>query len=69
MIAPDFLQLLRCPLDPQRQTPLAEEEGHLVCPKCRARFRVRDGIPNLVKEEAELPPGVESLGQLPARHA
>lgn len=66
---PDLLEILRCPMDPARQTPLNLEETRLVCPRCGLRFPIKDGFPVLVVEEAELPPGCESLDQLPGRHS
>ncbi len=66
MISPELLEILRCPLDPSR-TRLALEGDHLICERCRLRFNIRDGFPVLVVEEAELPPGCESLGQLPCQ--
>jgi uncharacterized protein YbaR (Trm112 family) len=67
MISPDLLQLLRCPWDPRRQTPLSLGEGHLRCEQCALRFPIRDGFPVLVVEEAQLPAGCRSLDQLPCQ--
>lgn len=67
MISPDLLQMLRCPWDPRRQTPLALGENHLACEQCGLRFPIKDGFPVLVVEEAELPPGCRSLDQLPCQ--
>jgi uncharacterized protein len=69
MIPADFLEILRCPMDPRRQSRLQEEDGHLICQGCGVKYRIKDGFPVLVPEEAELPPGVDSLEQVPARHA
>ena len=66
MISKDLLDILRCPLDPSR-TRLELEDAHLVCTRCALRFRVRDGFPVLVVEEAILPPGCPSVGQLPCQ--
>jgi uncharacterized protein YbaR (Trm112 family) len=68
MISPDLLEILRCPMDPQRKTPLVAEGDRLVCPSCGLRFHIKDGFPVLVVEEAELPTGCDSLDQLPDRH-
>ncbi|MBV9125901.1 MAG: hypothetical protein JO112_21330 [Planctomycetes bacterium] len=68
MISPELLAILRCPMDPARATPLNLEETHLLCPRCGLKFKIKDGLPVLVVEEAELPPGCESLGQLPCQH-
>jgi uncharacterized protein YbaR (Trm112 family) len=67
MISPEFLERLRCPMDPKREARLAQEGDHLVCQRCGVRYRVKDGIANLVVEEAELPPGVTAPDQLPCR--
>lgn len=67
MISPEFLERLRCPMDPGREARLAQEEDRLVCQRCGLRFRVKDGIANLVVEEAELPAGCLGLDQLPCQ--
>jgi uncharacterized protein len=66
MISPELLEILRCPMDPSH-TRLALQQEHLVCERCRTRFRIRDGFPVLVIEEAELPPGCTSIDDLPCR--
>jgi uncharacterized protein YbaR (Trm112 family) len=66
MIQPDLLAILRCPLSPSR-TRLALEGDRLVCERCALRFPIKDGFPVLVVEEAELPPGCESLADLPCQ--
>ena len=66
MISPDLLEILRCPMDPSH-TRLALEEDRLICQRCALVFRIKDGFPVLVAEEAELPPGCESLSQLPCQ--
>jgi uncharacterized protein YbaR (Trm112 family) len=68
MISQELLEILRCPMDPGRQTPLVEQEDKLLCPRCGLKFPVKDGFPVLVVEEAELPAGCESLDELPGRH-
>jgi uncharacterized protein YbaR (Trm112 family) len=68
MISPDLLSILRCPMDPRRATPLTLENDHLVCPRCQLKYRIKDGFPVLIVEEAELPAGCTSLDELPARH-
>ena len=52
-VAPDLLELLRCP--DEHHAPLREEGELLVCTECRRRFPVRDGIPVMLLDEA-LPP-------------
>jgi uncharacterized protein len=71
MISQDLLDILRCPFDPSK-TGLALQRDHLhqenlVCTRCGLKFPIRDGLPNMVVEEAELPPNCESLDELPCR--
>jgi uncharacterized protein YbaR (Trm112 family) len=67
MISSDFLEILRCPLNPSR-TRLVLKDGKLCCERCALRFAIKDGFPILVAEEAELPPGCESLADLPCQN-
>ena len=66
MISQDFLDLLRCPLSPS-EVRLEAADDALVCERCRLRFPVKDGVPSLRIEGAELPPGCPSLDDLPCR--
>lgn len=66
MISQDLLDILRCPLNPSKTKLRWENEG-LVCERCALRFRVKDGFPVLVVEEAELPAGCGSLKDLPCQ--
>jgi uncharacterized protein YbaR (Trm112 family) len=66
MISQDLLEILRCPLDPSH-TRLALQGDRLVCQRCALRFKIKDGLPALIDEEAELPPGCASLGDLPCQ--
>jgi uncharacterized protein len=66
MIHPNLLAILRCPLNPSK-TRLLLENDHLVCERCALRFPIRDGLPILVVEEAELPPGCKGTSQLPCQ--
>jgi uncharacterized protein YbaR (Trm112 family) len=66
MINPQLLEILRCPNDPSN-TRLSEQEAGLVCQRCRVIFPIREGIPCMLIEEAQLPPGVGSLAELPCR--
>jgi uncharacterized protein YbaR (Trm112 family) len=66
MISPDFLEILRCPLNPSR-TRLLQQDGRLLCERCALRFPIKDGFPVLVAEEAELPSGCESVADLPCQ--
>ncbi len=65
MISQELLDMLRCPLDPSQK--LAETPEGLVCQRCRLRFPVREGIPCMVVEDAELPPGCERMQELPCQ--
>jgi uncharacterized protein YbaR (Trm112 family) len=67
MLPPEIMQLLRCPADAKRNVPLEQTDTHLVCTQCKLRFRIRDGIPNLLIDDAELPEGCASLRDLPCR--
>jgi uncharacterized protein len=66
MISQDLLDILRCPLDPSH-TRLTLEADHLVCERCKVKYKIKDGLPILIAEDAELPPGCASLDQLPCQ--
>ena len=59
-----FLACLRCPFDPRREATLAREQQSLVCSGCRAIFPIKNGLPILIPDEAELPKGIDSPGRL-----
>jgi uncharacterized protein YbaR (Trm112 family) len=61
MVSEDLLALLVCPMG---KAPLRLEGESLVCSKCGTRFFIKDDIPNMLIEEAELPPGCAGLGDL-----
>ncbi len=65
MISPELMEILRCPLDPRQL--LTEESDRLICQRCALVFRIKDGFPVLVAEEAELPVGCTDLSQLPCQ--
>lgn len=50
----ELLEILACPVD---HAPLRDETERLVCSACGRRYPVRDGIPVMLVEEAELPSG------------
>lgn len=52
MISKDLLDILACPLC---KTDVYEEEDRIVCAKCGRRYPIRDDIPVMLVEEAELP--------------
>jgi uncharacterized protein len=66
-IAQQLLDILRCPLDPAHTTRLEEENDGLVCQRCRLRFPIKEGIPCMLVEEAELPAGTSNLQALPCQ--
>ncbi len=66
MIHFDDLAILRCPLDPSH-TKLTLDGNQLRCERCALRFKIEDGFPVLVVEEAELPAGCKSVDDLPCR--
>ena len=54
MIDPALLEILACPLC---KTSVTLEGERLVCSQCGRRYPIREGIPVMLVEEAELPPG------------
>jgi hypothetical protein len=66
MISKELLDILRCPLDPSN-TCLTLEGDRLICQRCGLKYKIKDGFPILVVEEAELPAGCSSIDQLPCQ--
>ena len=58
MLDPDLLEMLACPSDDH--APLRVDGAELVCTFCASRFRIDDGIPVLLLDEAV--PGPAGLG-------
>lgn len=56
-----LLEILVCPLG---KAPLRLEGETLVCTKCGLSYSIEDGIPNMLIEEARLPPGVTDLKEV-----
>lgn len=52
MISKDLLEILACPLC-KESVELKDEK--LVCIKCHRRYPIKDGIPVMLIEEAEMP--------------
>ena len=52
MIAPELLEILACPKC-HGKLDLVEEPPSLDCAACRLRYRIEDGIPVMLIEEAE----------------
>ncbi len=61
MLSEELLKLLVCPMG---KAPLTREGERLVCSRCGTRFAISDDIPNMLIEEAELPPGCCSVANL-----
>jgi uncharacterized protein YbaR (Trm112 family) len=61
MVSEELLALLVCPMG---KAPLRREGDFLVCTRCGPRFAIKDDIPNMLIEEAELPAGCASLHDL-----
>lgn len=61
MIEQHLLDVLRCPLG---NAKLKEEDNYLVCTSCGLKFPVKDGIPDLLLDEAILPEGVKAITEL-----
>ncbi|HOX39536.1 MAG TPA: Trm112 family protein [Candidatus Brocadiia bacterium] len=51
-ISKRLLEILACPLCKVR---VELSEGRLVCGKCGRRYPIREGIPIMLPEEAEMP--------------
>jgi uncharacterized protein len=63
---PELLGLLRCPLT---RSPLRQEGDYLIAEVGGLAYKVRDGIPVMLVEEAKLPDGVATLDELKAKLA
>lgn len=61
MLSEELLKLLVCPMG---KAPLERDGDSLVCTRCGARFAIVDDIPNMLIEEAQLPPGCHSIADL-----
>ena len=61
MLSEDLLALLVCPMG---KAPLRRDGDTLVCTRCGPRFVIKDDIPNMLIEEAELPAGCASINEL-----
>ena len=61
MVSEELLSLLVCPMG---KAPLRREGEFLVCSRCGPKFAIRDGIPNMLIDEASLPVGCASQKDL-----
>lgn len=68
MLDPEFMKILRCPIDPKREATLSQpDETHLACSRCPVQFPVRDGFPILLMDEALLPSDCPAVEKLPCQ--
>ncbi len=65
-VDPDLLSILRCPLT---RSPLRQDGDFLEAEVGGLRYPVKDGIPVMLVEEAQLPAGIESLDAFKAKFA
>ncbi len=65
-IDPDLLTILVCPLT---RSPLRQEGDFLIAEIGGLRYPVRDGIPVMLAEEAQMPYGVSSLDEFKQKFA
>jgi uncharacterized protein YbaR (Trm112 family) len=61
MLNEALLSVLVCPMG---KAPLRLEGDVLICTRCGPRFWIKDDIPQMLIEEAELPAGCSSLANL-----
>ena len=61
MVNEALLALLVCPMG---KAPLRREGDALICTRCGPRFAIRDDIPDMLMEDAELPPSCTALADL-----
>ena len=54
MIDKELLEILACPVD---KAPVSEDGDWIVCSECGRRYPVRDGIPVMLIDEAQMPQG------------
>lgn len=57
-VDPELLQLLACPS--ADHAALREDKDELICTFCASRYRIEDGIPVLLLDEAT--PGPNGIG-------
>lgn len=52
MIDEELLKILACPVD---KGPVELQVDRIICTKCGRRYPIRDGIPVMLIDEAEMP--------------
>ncbi|HMP01306.1 MAG TPA: hypothetical protein PKD86_06175 [Gemmatales bacterium] len=63
MISQALLDILVCPLG---KSKLRLEDDSLICERCGPRFKIaREGYPNMLIEEADLPADCKRIDDLP----
>jgi uncharacterized protein len=62
-----LLEVLACPvcIAPVTPYPSADDPTTLVCTVCGRRYPVRDGVPVMLVDEAEAPPGAAGSTDAP----
>ena len=61
MLDEEFLALMVCPIG---KAPLRLEGDALVCTRCGPRFSIKDEIPDMLIDHAQLPEGCHALADL-----
>jgi uncharacterized protein YbaR (Trm112 family) len=61
MLNEELLALIACPIG---KAPLRLEGETLVCTRCGPRFLIKDEIPDMLIEHAQLPAGCHALADL-----
>jgi uncharacterized protein YbaR (Trm112 family) len=61
-ISPDLLEILVCPMG---KSELELDGDQLKCKRCGPIFAIKDGIPIMLIEEAQLPAGCSTIQDLP----
>jgi len=64
MVKKELMDILACPLD---HKPVQLRGEQLVCTGCGLKFPVKDDIPVMLLDEAELPNGVTSIEELESK--
>ena len=67
MIDEKYLEVLRCPIDPNREAKLVIDDIKVVCERCRVQFKSREGFLSMIAEEAVLPPNCQQFADLPCQ--